>query len=88
MAEKQGGNARDLTNVKTGINIILMKRTYKLLGIAATAVTGAILEVRRRRSLRRLLNAANEGYETAHDIIYPRKNKSSGDKNLRYGPVY
>ncbi|HOZ97926.1 MAG TPA: hypothetical protein PKY86_06005 [Niabella sp.] len=70
-----------------------MKRTYKLigfvtLGIAATAVTGAILEVRRRRSLRRLLNAANEGYETAHDIIYPRKNKSSGDKNLRYGPVY
>lgn len=70
-----------------------MKRTYRLigfvaLGIAATAVTGAILEVRKRRTMRRLLKAANEGYETAHDIIYPDHDNSLGSKNLRYGPVY
>lgn len=70
-----------------------MKGTYKLigfiaLGIAATAVTGAILEVRKRKTFRRLLKAANEGYETAHDIIYPDNSKSYNKDKLKYGPVY
>ncbi|MCD2424100.1 hypothetical protein LQ567_15075 [Niabella pedocola] len=69
-----------------------MKNTYRLigfviLGIAASAVTGAVCEARRRNAMRRLLDTANEGYETAHDIIYPGKGQRRA-KKLRYGPVY
>ncbi|ULT44811.1 hypothetical protein KRR40_16705 [Niabella defluvii] len=44
-------------------------------------------KVRNKRLQRRLMDAANEGYETAHDIIYP-DNYSRNDKKLRYGPVF
>ncbi|SDE23123.1 hypothetical protein [Niabella drilacis] len=69
-----------------------MKNTYRLigfviLGIAASAVTGAVCEARRRNAMKRLLDTANEGYETAHDIIYPEKGHRRA-KKLRYGPVY
>ncbi len=74
-------------------NFIGMKKsTYSLiglvlLGVAATTVTGVMCKVRNKRLQRRLINAANEGYETAHDIIYP-DSYSSNDKKLRYGPVF
>ncbi|MFT4094703.1 MAG: hypothetical protein QM640_13820 [Niabella sp.] len=61
---------------------------FVVLGVAATAITGVICEVRRRKTLRRLLDAANEGYETAHDIIYPENSSSLHNKKLRYGPVF
>lgn len=70
-----------------------MNKTYRLigfvlLGVAASAATGVICKVRRKNAMRRLLDAANEGYETAHDIIYPAHKSSRADKNLRYGPIY
>lgn len=70
-----------------------MKKSYRLigfvlLGIAASAITGAICEVRRRNAMRRLLDTANEGYETAHDINYPEKGSYRRARKLRYGPVY
>jgi len=70
-----------------------MKKTYSviglvLLGVAVTTVAGALCEVRKRRSHHRLSAVSNEGYETAHDIIYPDKYASQKDKKLRYGPVF
>lgn len=71
-----------------------MKNTYRIiglvvLGVAASALTGAWCEARRRNSMRRLQDTANEGYETAHDIIYPDKRASRrARRNLRYGPIY
>lgn len=70
----------------------MKKSTYSLiglvlLGVAATTVTGVMCKVRNKRLQRRLIDAANEGYETAHDIIYP-DNYSRNDKKLRYGPVF
>ena len=38
--------------------------------------------------MKRLLETSNEGYETAHDIIYPEKGNYRRTKKLRYGPIY
>ncbi|GAB3420448.1 hypothetical protein [Niabella aquatica] len=70
-----------------------MKKTYSviglvLLGVAVTTVAGVLCEIRKRRSHHRLSAASDEGYETAHDIIYPDKFTSRNDKKLRYGPVF
>lgn len=70
----------------------MKKSTYSLLGlvllgVAASAVTGVLCKARHKKVQRRLLDAANEGYETAHDIIFP-DNYSSNGKKLRYGPVF
>lgn len=71
-----------------------MKKTNRIiglviLGLAATAVTGIVCEVRKRKALGRLSEAsANEGYELAPDIIYPDKYASKRHKKLRYGPVF
>ena len=56
-----------------------------LLGVAATTVAS---KVRDKKSQRRLSQAADEGYEIAHDIIYPSNHRAKKRKNLRYGPVY
>lgn len=61
---------------------------FVILSVAATTITGVICEVRRRKALRRLLDAANQGYETAHDIIYPENFSSFHNRKLRYGPVF
>ncbi|WP_346235935.1 hypothetical protein ABDK00_018015 [Niabella insulamsoli] len=55
-----------------------------VIGVAATTVA---CKVRQKKSMRRLSQAAEEGYETAHDIIYPNTARSKRNK-LRYGPVY
>ena len=70
----------------------MKKSTYSLiglvlLGVAATSIAGAVCKARNNRLLRRLEKAANEGYETAHDIIYPN-DYSTKDKKLHYGPVF
>jgi len=57
--------------------------------ITLTAVTVAglaIYAVRRHLKYRAMREkVAEEGYETAHDILYPRRNNFL--KNLQYGPV-
>ena len=70
-----------------------MKKSYRLigfvlLGVAVSAVTGAVCEVRRRNAMKRLLETSNEGCETTHDIIYPEKGNYRRTKKLRYGPIY
>jgi len=55
-----------------------------LLGVAvAAAATGLIIYgVRRHRSNRISLKVADEGYETAHDILFPNRSKR---RRLLYG---
>ena len=64
-----------------------MKLPAKIaLGIAAVAAAGIIVCLSKRSATKRMLNQiADEGYETAHDILFPGKKIQA--KHLRYGPV-
>lgn len=62
------------TATKIGISLIL---------IAATGLI--IFKIRRRNTRYMLQNISAEGYETAQDILYPKKGKRWG--KLHYGPV-
>jgi hypothetical protein len=55
-----------------------MKTTKKILvGIGFATVVGLIVYmVRNRRKINRMSQeVAEQGYETAHDILFPKKNK-------------
>ena len=64
-----------------------MKKTFLIfLGITSVAVAGIIIYRKRSRNTGHMLSkVSDEGYETAHDVLFPRKSKRG--KNLRYGPV-
>lgn len=64
-----------------------MKITTKtMLGIAAiTALSIAFILGTKKSKKVNLDQIAEEGYETAHDILYPKQ--FSREKKLRYGPV-
>ena len=64
-----------------------MKTSKKiLLGVAAIAVAGLVVyAVNRKKTNRMLEQIADEGYETAHDVLFPNKEKRN--KKLQYGPV-
>jgi hypothetical protein len=63
-----------------------MKRTTSLtIGLLAVATAGAVLLAAQMLRRRRILQTvANEGYETAADVLYPRGRRHSGE---HYGPV-
>ena len=63
-----------------------MKKTSQLLLIAgAAAVAGlTIYAIRRHRKNIRSAKVASEGYETAHDVLYPKKKHG---RKLHFGPV-
>lgn len=64
-----------------------MKNNSKIT-LALTAVATAALVIYLTRCVnakRMLVKVADEGYETAHDILYP--GKDNGGKELRYGPT-
>lgn len=64
-----------------------MKKSEKIMvAVAVGLLTGLTIYVVRRSKERRLLNQlAEEGYETASDILFPNKERL-GDK-LHFGPV-
>lgn len=64
-----------------------MKTGFTLLAIVGAAfTTAAIVYIAKGFNQgRRAQNVADEGYETAHDILYPHRNRSS--RKLHYGPV-
>lgn len=65
-----------------------MKKTNKfILGVAAAAAVGFMIYAIRNRRLSAIRHArvAEEGYETAHDILFPDHKRHS--RKLRFGPV-
>jgi len=64
-----------------------MKNTSKItLGLAAVGAAAIVIYVARRVNAERMLiKVSDEGYETAHDILFP--NKSKGEKKMRFGPI-
>jgi len=64
-----------------------MKATTKLIaGVGLLTVAAAIIYTRRRYKSNRLKEyasrqVAEHGYETAHDILFPKKNKHGGKYN-------
>lgn len=64
-----------------------MKKTLRILiGLTAVAVVGMVIYRKRNRNTGVMLDrVADEGYETAHDVMYPSHSKRG--KNLRFGPV-
>lgn len=65
----------------------MKKETALLLAGATVLVTGLLLYTSRRRykaQHTRARQVSDEGYETAHDILFPGKKKS---QRLQYGPV-
>lgn len=64
-------------------------KTSTLIGLATLGViVAAVILTNKRGRKIRLTQVADEGYETAHDMLYPNKfNSSRESKELRYGPV-
>ena len=64
-----------------------MKSTSKIiLALSFTATAAAIVFLLSRIKTKRMLHQiSDEGYETAHDILFPGKSIKS--KGLQYGPV-
>ena len=60
--------------------------TKTMLGIAAITALGIAFMIGIKKSKKiNLDQIADEGYETAHDILYPKQ--FSREKKLQYGPV-
>jgi hypothetical protein len=57
-----------------------------LIGITAVAVVGMIIYRRQNEDTGTMLKqVSDEGYETAHDVLFPKKSKKG--RGLRYGPI-
>ena len=64
----------------------MKKKNVVFLGFAAaTAVIAAVLVTKAVKHSRRLNNIADEGYETAADILYPETGTRT--RRVHYGPV-
>ena len=64
-----------------------MKTKNKLMYAATTlAITGMfVYAIRKSNTNRRIAEVADEGYETAADLLHPKTNQRF--KKLHYGPV-
>lgn len=71
----------------TFVKKIIMKKKNTLfwLGFAATATVTAILITRAFHHSKRLNEIADEGYETAADILFPET--PTRKRKVHYGPV-
>ena len=70
-----------------GLKNCTMKRDTKIvLGLAAIATVALIAYGAKNRSRRRMLTkVSDEGYETAHDVLFPQR--STVGKKLHLGPI-
>lgn len=64
-----------------------MKHTWKIIfGITVIALAGIVIYKNRDRNTGYMLSqVSDEGYETAHDVLFP--DRRSGNRNLRFGPI-
>ena len=65
-----------------------MSKVNKLIiSVVVAAAASYIVGITRRYQRDKMLMlASNEGYETAHDVLYPERHKKN--RHLRYGPVF
>lgn len=64
----------------------MKKSIYMAVGVFALTASALLVWAYRQKSTHyRIARSADEGYETAHDILYPGKRIYSS--RLRYGPV-
>ncbi len=64
------------------------KKKALLLGLAAVAVAGIVVYAytkTRKKNRHMASQASDEGYETAHDVLFPENGKK--DRKLKFGPV-
>lgn len=59
------------------------KALWGILAVSAIGLT--VYLASRRKDRKKLKRIAEEGYEVAHDILFP--DKKLNEKKLRYGPV-
>jgi hypothetical protein len=62
-----------------------MKQTLKIVTVLAILTGAGILVVRKSNKRRQLKHVADNGYETAHDVLYP--GEKAKHKKLHFGPV-
>jgi len=62
-----------------------MKKTLGALVVLAGLAGLGIYVTRRMKKHRKLTQVADNGYETAHDVLYPGKELKG--RKLRYGPI-
>ena len=64
-----------------------MKNNSKILvALAMVGVAAIVVTIARRMDTKRILTKiSDEGYETAHDVLYPGKDNTGG--HLHYGPI-
>ncbi|MEO8770559.1 MAG: hypothetical protein ABI402_10755 [Ferruginibacter sp.] len=64
-----------------------MKKTFRILaGVTAVAIVATVIYRRKNRNTGHMSRqVSDEGYETAHDVLFPKE--SGKGKYLRYGPV-
>jgi hypothetical protein len=64
-----------------------MKQTFRILaGLTAVAIVATVIYRRQSRKNGHMLKqVSDEGYETAHDVLFPKGQGRA--KDLRYGPV-
>ena len=57
-----------------------MSRTNKIIGVASLTAIGVIVFLRYKKQIKKqqemLDRVADEGYETAYDVLYPLKGKT------------
>jgi hypothetical protein len=75
----------DYKSIFTKIQVMRNSEKIIVVTAAATLIGVALIAIDKIRIRMFLNNIADEGYETAHDILYPKKSK--GEKRLRFGPV-
>ena len=64
-----------------------MKKKEIIIGTAAAAALTSLIiySYSKCNTHKRLKTVSNEGYETAHDILYPNKKRKKN--KLKFGPV-
>jgi hypothetical protein len=72
--------------VTTVSKVKRMKKTLKIVAVLAVLTGIGFLVVRKSKKRRQLKRVADNGYETAHDVLYPGKHVKQ-HKKLHYGPV-